>query len=131
MEEHEAGAALDAAATLPTLQVGADDEIGWADLADLTLTERRRMKNRPHMQRKRAQATGNGIQENTTRLEPGPHPRSRHRGRRAGAGVGHEGESDQSDAEDEPLGKEGGKGKLDRDEGQALRRRLRHLRNTG
>ena len=130
MEEHETGAALDAAAASPTLQVGADDETGWADLAGLTPTERRRMKNRLHMRPKRAQATGNGIQENTTRLEPGPHPRSRHRGWRAGAGVGHEGESDQSDAEDEPLGKEGGKGKSDRDEGQELRRRLRNLRNT-
>ena len=84
MEVHEAGAALDAAATLPTLQVGADDEISWADLAGLTPTERRRMKNRLHLRRKRAQATGNGIQENTTRLEPGPHPRSHHRGWRAG-----------------------------------------------
>ena len=47
-------------------------------------------------------------------------------------------ESDQSDAEDEPSGKEGGAAgaasdqmKIGREEGQELRRRLRNLRNMG
>ena len=57
---------------LALLQVGADDEI---DLAGLTPAERRRAKNRLHMRRKHAQATGNRIQENITRLKPGRKPK--------------------------------------------------------
>ena len=103
---------------LALLQVGADDEI---DLAGSTPAERRRAKDRLDMRRKRAQATRNRIQENITRLKPGRKPKEApkesappSRGSStvlACWGLAMDGnESDQSDGEDEPLGKEGGAG---------------------
>ena len=116
IEEHEIGAALGAVAASPTLHGRADDEI---DLAGLTPADRRRVKNRLHMRRRRAQATGKGIHESIARLKPGRKPKAApkesappSRGSSpvlACWGLAMEGnESDQSDAEDEPLGKEGG-----------------------
>ena len=73
MGEHEIGVAVGAVAASPTLHIGADDE---ADLAGLTPAERRRVKNRLHMRRKRAQAIENEIQRNITCLKPGRRPKT-------------------------------------------------------
>ena len=73
VEEYEFGAALGSVAASPTLHVGAGDEI---DLAGLTPAERRRVKYRLHMRRKRAQATGKEIHGNITRLKPGRKPKA-------------------------------------------------------
>ena len=113
MEEQESGDSLDVAAASPMPQVKADDGF---DLASLTPAERRRVKNRLHMRRKRAQAAGNDFQESTTRLKPGRKPKAAPEKPASPpeasspelecSGSVMEGEG--SDPESEPLGKEGG-----------------------
>ena len=114
-EEQEIRAVLDtaAASTTPQVQVKADDEF---DLASLTPTERRRVKNRLYMRRKRAEATGNDFQESITRLKPGRKPKAAPKESAPPSGASSPEvqclllamEGEESGPEDEPLGDEGG-----------------------
>ena len=71
MQEREGGS--DIAASSPTLQVNEDSGL---DLAGLSPAERRRVKNRLFMRRKRAQDAGKDFSESTTRLKPGRKPQA-------------------------------------------------------
>lgn len=73
IEEQEIETGLDTAAVSLILQVDGDDGL---DLASLTPTERRRVKNRLYMRRKRAQATGKALDGSITRLKPGRKPKA-------------------------------------------------------
>ena len=73
MEEQEIKAGLEVAAASPALQIHTDD---GPDLASLTTAERRRVKKRLDMRRKRAEAAGKGSDESITRLKPGRKPRT-------------------------------------------------------
>lgn len=66
IQEREAGS--DIAAASPTLHVNEDSGL---DLASLSPAERRRVKNRLFMRRKRAQDAGKDFNESITRLKPG------------------------------------------------------------
>ena len=69
LQEREAGS--DIAASSPTLQGNEDSGL---DLASLSPAERRRVKNRLFMRRKRAQDAGKDFNESITRLKPGRKP---------------------------------------------------------
>jgi hypothetical protein len=111
LEEQEADAGFEVAAPSPTSQVNADDEL---DLASLTPAERRRVKNRLYMRRRRAQAAGKDFNESTMRLKPGRKPKaihqaSAHPSRASSLEPDYWGfviEGKESDPEDEPLGEE-------------------------
>ncbi len=73
METQEGEAGSDIAAASPTLQVNAE---GGLDLASLSPAERRRVKARLFMRRKRAQDAGRDLNESITRLKPGRKPQA-------------------------------------------------------
>jgi hypothetical protein len=113
MEEQRGEAGLDAAAASPTPQINADDGL---DLASLSPAERRKVKNRLYMRRKRAQAAGKDFDESVTRLKPGRKLQAAPKGSAPTPTVSsqeHECpeldiEGKEGDPEDEPLGEEGG-----------------------
>jgi hypothetical protein len=113
MEEQEIEAGLDVATASPTLQVNADDGL---DLASLTPAERRRVKNRVYMRRRRAQAAGRDFDENITRLKPGRKPKTAPKDSALPLRASSEEHESlelsiggkESDPEDEPLYEEGG-----------------------
>ena len=113
IEEQESEAGFNMAAASPRLQVSADDGL---DLGSLSPAERRKVKNRLYMRRKRAQATGKDFDESITRLKPGRKPQAAPKDSAPSSRASsqeHESlelgmEVKEGDPEDERLGEEGG-----------------------
>ena len=112
IEEQESEAGFDIAAASPTLQVHTDDGL---DLGSLSPAERRKVKNRLYMRRKRAQAAGKDFNESITRLKPGRKPQTTPKDSAPSSKASsqeHEflelGMEGEGDPEDERLGEEGG-----------------------
>lgn len=109
IQEREAGS--DIAASSPTLQVNSD---GGLDLASLSPAERRRVKARLFMRRKRAQDAGKDLNESIARLKPGRKPQVGPKDSAPTSRASSEGhelrevliEGKESDPEGDPLGEE-------------------------
>ena len=109
IQENEIGSDIPAAS--PTLQVIAGGEL---DLASLSPAERRRVKARLFMRRKRAQEAGKDLNESITRLKPGRKPQAGPKDSAPTSRASSEGhellemriEGEESDPEGGPLGEE-------------------------
>ena len=114
IQEQESEAGVDIIVASPTPQVNPDDGL---DLASLSPAERRKVKNRLFMRRKRAQAAGKDFDESITRLKPGRKlqatPKDVAPSSRPSSQEHKNPEVDiewkEGDLEDESLGEEGGK----------------------
>jgi hypothetical protein len=112
-EDEEIEAGLDVAAASLKFQVDADDGL---DLAGLTPAERRKVKKRLYMRRKRAQFAGKEFNESILRLKPGRKPKASPKEFALCSGTSSPDaelwglviEGKESDPEDEPLGEEEG-----------------------